>query len=332
MTLGCSIAFAQLLGPFDVRTIGGYVFPAMIAASSGPSAALIINPYAGRLSDRERSEVVRVLRAHFDLQVSSTVDGHVATALARSAAEGGAGLIVAFGGDGHVNEVVNGVVGTEAAVAVVPGGTMNVFARSLGVPADPMAAARRLIHSTDTKVVHLGKMDDRYFTFSAGCGFDAEAAELVESHLSSKRRFGEAYFYWSALKVLAGTYRHRNPGMTLHGPFGEVPVSMAIACNTGPYAYLMNRPIRIAPEVHLEKGLDVFALRRMRIESLPSYAFRAVVNGDVSRHKDSFYASDIESFEITADAAFARHVDGEPLAPASHARFSLERDVLRVRV
>ena len=148
--------------------------------------------------------------------------------------------------------------------------------------------------------------------------------------MPSKRRFGEFFFYWSAFRVLTGTYRHRNPSMTLTGPFGSVPVAMAIVCNTGPYAYLGGRAVKVTPEVRLEGGIDVFALRSMRIEALPLYAWRAVVSGDLVHHDDAFYASDLDSFELSSDQPFHRHVDGEPLPPARSARFSVVKDALKV--
>jgi diacylglycerol kinase family enzyme len=179
--------------------------------------------------------------------------------------------------------------------------------------------------------VPLGRIDERYFTFSAGCGFDAEAAERVERYVPTKRRFGQAFFYWSAFRVLAGSYRHRSPSMTLRGPFGEIDVAMAIACNAGPYAYLANRPVNLAPKVDLNGGLDIFALKTMRIEALPLYAWRVVVSGDLVHHPDAFYSSDLEGFELVSHKPFGRHVDGEPLPPARSARFRVTRDALRVR-
>ena len=204
---------------------------------------------------------------------------------------------------------------------------MNVFARALEIPRDPFAAIDHLwkAMSRPERVVNLGLMDDRYFSFSAGCGFDAEAAELVESEVANKKRFGEIFFYWGALRVLAGAYRHRNPTMVMKGPFGEIPVAMAIACNAGPYAYLAGRGVAIAPEVRLEGGLDVFALKRMRIESLPWYTFRSL-GGKLAGHRDAVYERDLSEFEIRSETPFHRHVDGEPLEPATSTRLSLARE------
>jgi diacylglycerol kinase family enzyme len=118
--------------------------------------------------------------------------------------------------------------------------------------------------------------------------------------------------------------------MTIKGDFGEADVSMAIASNTGPYAYIGNRAVEIAPDVRLDAGIDVFALLSMRIEALPVYAWRCLVSGDLVHHKDAVYASDLDWFEVRSDQPFSRHVDGEPLTSARSARFSIERDVLRV--
>lgn len=211
---------------------------------------------------------------------------------------------------------------------------MNVFGRALDLPMDPVQAAHRLVDVAERRPrsIPLGRMDERFFTFSAGCGFDAEAARRVEHYVPVKRRMGELFFYWSAFRVLAGTYRHRNPAMELRGRFGRVPVAMAIACNAGPYAYLVGRPIKLAPQVRLEGGLDVFALRRMRIESLPFYIWGSVVSGNLASHPDAFYASDLEEFDVVGDRPFARHADGEPLPAAQSSRFTIVRDALLVQV
>jgi diacylglycerol kinase family enzyme len=304
----------------------------MISGEVKPPAVLIINPNAGRARAQEREDVVDALDARFRLEVFTTTGRDTGIPLAAEAAAHGVGLVIAYGGDGHVNEVLNGIAGTSSALGIIPGGTMNVFARALGIPRDPSEAIEHLARSISgpERVVNLGRMDDRYFSFSAGCGFDAEAAELVESEVTNKKRFGEIFFYWGALRVLAGAYRHRNPTMVMKGPFGEIPVAMAIACNAGPYAYLAGRGVSIAPEVRLEGGLDVFALRRMRIESLPWYTLRSL-GGKLIGHRDAVYERDLEGFEITSEVPFHRHVDGEPLEPATFTRLTLARDVLRVR-
>lgn len=304
----------------------------MIAADARP-VVLIVNPNAGRLTEQVRSDVIASLRARVRVDVYATTARDTGISIAQEIAESGEHLVIAFGGDGHVNEVANGVAATDSVLGIIPGGTMNVFARALGLPLDPFKAIERLVESRGNvpRTVPLGQMDERYFTFSAGCGFDAEAAERVERYVPNKRRFGELFFYWSAFRVLAGSHRHRNPMMTVTGPFGTERVAMMIVSNAGPYAYLMDRPINVAPDVRLDGGIDVFGLRTMRVEAFPLYAWRAV-SGDLIHHDDVFYASDLDAFELEGDRAFTRHVDGEPLAPRSSARFRVVRDVLKVQV
>ncbi|MGH3117836.1 MAG: diacylglycerol/lipid kinase family protein [Gaiellales bacterium] len=299
---------------------------------SKPEAVLIVNPNAGRLSESKRQETIDALRARFNLHALATTARGSGIEIGAEAAER-TPLVIAFGGDGHVNEVANGVAGTNSSLGIIPGGTMNVFSRSLGIPPDPLDAVNHVARMAryPPRRVPLGKLEDRYFTFSAGCGFDAEAAERVERYVPFKRRFGELFFYWSAFRVLADSYRHRTPTMVLTGGFGQIAVSMMIASNAGPYAYLMGRPIAIAPNVKLESGIDVFGLKTMRIEALPLYAWRCLLSGDLVNHPDAFYASDQHSFTVEAEEPFSRHVDGEPLAPSRTAHFSVAPDVLSVQ-
>ena len=303
-----------------------------MAARGKPELTVVVNPNAGRLTEQVRTDVVAELRARFEVDAYSTTARGSGVGLTKDLVERGAKVVVAFGGDGHVNEVVNGVAGTDATLAIIPGGTMNVFSRALGIPLDPFKAIDHLERSIDDppRLVPLGKMNERYFTFSAGCGFDAEAAERVERYVPAKRRFGEVFFYWSAFRVLAGSFRNRAPTMTLKGPWGEEMVAMAIASNAGPYAYLMGRPVSIAPEVKLEGGIDVFALKSMRLEALPLYAWRVAISGDLIQHPDAFYEADLQTFEVSAEEPFSRHVDGEPLPPSHTARFTVEPDILKV--
>jgi diacylglycerol kinase family enzyme len=297
-----------------------------------PEAALIVNPSAGRLSETARAEVVQAVSDHFDVRILTTQDRGAGFDLADGVVKEGCPLVIAFGGDGHVNEVANAAAGTTTAVGLLPGGTMNVFARALGVPVDPMEAVVHLQRraAAPARRVPLGKLDDRFFTFAAGCGFDAEAAGRVERNVTGKRWIGEMFFYWSAFRVLAGSYRRRHPHLRISGEFGEINAAMAIASNVGPYAYFLGRPVDLTPNVDLEGGLDLFALTSMRLEALPEYVWKVVLGGPFSGHRDARCEHDLEKFEVTSLEPFARHVDGEPLGTSTTASFAVVRDALRV--
>ena len=279
-----------------------------------------------------RARVLSELSARYSLETVATPGRSAASALAREAAEAGTDVVIAFGGDGHVNEVANGIAGTEASLGVIPGGTMNVFARNLGVPLAPLKAVAHLMACDPNRprAVTLGALDDRLFTFCAGCGFDAEAADRVERYRPSKRRFGQAFFYYSALHILLGSRRYRAPTMTVCGDFGERGAAMVIASNAGPYAYFCGRPVVVAPEVSLDAGIELFVLERMKPAAVPVYAYKLLVGGDLARHSDAFYRADLEGFEVRSADAFSRHVDGEPLEPAHSARFKTAPGALRV--
>lgn len=306
----------------------------MIAGVARPKAVLIVNPNAGGAARHVHDEVIAALRARFELDAYSTTARDTGIALAADAAEAGAELVIAFGGDGHVNEVVNGLAGSDSALGIIPGGTMNVFARALGLPLDPFEAIEHLCRALTrpARAVNLGRAGERYFTFAAGCGFDAEAAERVGRYVPAKRRLGEAFYYWSAFRVLAAGYRRRAPTMSLRHDGGVDHVAMAVACKAGPYAYLFGRPVQLTPHVRLEHGLDVFALRAMRIEALPSYVLRTAVLGDVSGHPDALVLHDLERCEISSEQPFHRHVDGETLPPTASLTIELARRALWVKV
>lgn len=292
----------------------------MIAASEEQSAVLICNPRAGRVTPHVVEDVTERLATRYDLKVVTTLTRRHGIELAAQAAEEGFPTVIALGGDGHVNEVVNGMVGSSSTLAILPGGTMNVYARSLGIPRRLSASIDHLLRldRAAARPCDLGVMDDVHFTFAGGCGFDAEVARLVESHLASKRRFGEPYFYWSALRILS----RRTPSSMLVDLSGtEVEVQMAVVCCGGPYAYLFGLPVRLVPSDERTESLDLVALTRLKVTSIPWYAFRATFGGSVSAHRDAVSVRGLDRVSIRAEKPFARHVDGEPLGSTDAVEF-----------
>src|SRR5437588_263990 len=142
-------------------------------------AHLIMNPEARGVTPSLQHLMATALEARFKLGVTETHARDAGVEVARRAAGSGAELLIAFGGDGLVNEVVNGMAGSDATLAIFPGGTMNVFARNLGIPTNPTEAADHILRiagETEPRRMSLSLANDRYFTFACGCGFDAEAA------------------------------------------------------------------------------------------------------------------------------------------------------------
>src|SRR5580692_5746819 len=145
---------------------------------------IIVNPYATTVSDRLRNLVVYALQGRFEVDaVDTEARGH-ATELCREAAHEGYDVVVAFGGDGTVNEAANGLFGSPTPLFPLPGGSANVLAKMLGIPGEIVDATEYLLAMADDwrpRSVDLGVVNGRCFTFASGLGVDASVVERVDS-------------------------------------------------------------------------------------------------------------------------------------------------------
>src|ERR671931_1188102 len=174
---------------------------------------IIVNPYATTVSDRLKNLVVYALQGRYDVEAVLTEAQHHATEIGREACEGGYDIVVAFGGDGTLNEVANGLAGTDVPVSVLPGGSTNVVARTLGIPNDVVDATEHLLGLADDfrpRRVDLGVANGRKFVFACGAGLDATAAKRVDARPRLKARGGRWYYTWAAVSGFYKSYL-RNP-------------------------------------------------------------------------------------------------------------------------
>ena len=287
-------------------------------------AALIVNPFASGVTEEGLVAVERELCASLELTVALTERPQHATELVRGL--GGADRIYVFGGDGLLNEVLNGLAG-DTVVGVLPGGRTNVVARALGVPLDPGAAARALV-SAPSRRISLGRANGRRFAFAAGIGFDAELVRRVDRHgrRGDGRRPGDLAFAWETAKLLTGWRGRREPVLEIEG-FGRA--AFALVANGYPYSYAGRRPVRVAPEASFELGLDLVAPRRLAPHAIPrfvGYAFR----GGTDRAEDVLYGHDLDRIEVRCDRPLALQVDGEDLGDVDAAVFEAERDAVSI--
>jgi diacylglycerol kinase family enzyme len=287
-------------------------------------AILIINPFASGVTEERLAAVERELRAGIELTVALTERPRHATELARGVDR--ADRIYVFGGDGLLNEVLNGL-GEDAVVGVVPGGRTNVMARALGLPLDPAAAARALISAAPRRI-SLGRVNGTRFAFAAGIGFDAELVRRVDRHgrRSDGRRPGDLAFAWETAKLLTGWHGRREPVLEIEG-FGRA--AFALVANGYPYSYAGRRPVRVAPEARFELGLDLVAPQRLALQAIPryvGYAFR----GGTERAKDVLYGHDLDRIDVRCDGSLPLQVDGEDLGDVEAAVFEAERDAVSI--
>ena len=226
---------------------------------SSPSRRMlvIVNPYATTMSDRIRSLVVYALQGRYDVHaVDTKAKGH-AIELCREAAHEGYDVVVAFGGDGTVNEAANGLAGSPTPLTCLPGGATNVYGRMLGIPADVVDATEHLLGLADDwreRRVDLGRLDDRRFTFSAGMGLDASVVERVDRNPHLKARFGPWYFAQSAVRTVLGRYVVRPPKLEVEVGGKKVRGVSAFVQNGDLYTYFQSRPIHVAGESELDSG------------------------------------------------------------------------------
>ncbi|TML08982.1 MAG: hypothetical protein E6G38_06970 [Actinobacteria bacterium] len=287
-------------------------------------ATLIVNPFASRVTEERLAAVERELRPGIELTVALTERPQHATELVRGL--DGADRIYVFGGDGLLNEVLNGL-GEGAVVGVLPGGRTNVVARALGVPLDPAAAARMLV-SAPPRRISLGRANGRRFAFAAGVGFDAELVRRVDrrGRRSDGRRPGDVAFAWEAAKLLMGWRARREPALEIEG-FGRA--AFALVANGYPYSYAGRRPVRVASEARFELGLDLVAPQRVGPRAIPrfvGYAFR----GGADRAEDVLYGHDLDRIDVRCDRPLPLQVDGEDLGDVDSVVFEAERDAVSI--
>ena len=318
-------------------------------------ALLIVNPHATATTELRRDVITHALASQMELEVAETrYRGHAAT-LARKAASDGFQLIVTLGGDGTVNEAVNGLLhglkpGTDPAFAPVPGGNANVFSRALGLPADPVDATGRILEALRTgrdRRVGLGCASpghtspgappgaslDRYFTFNAGMGLDAETVRVIEGMREHGRTLTPGLYLRTALRQFYRVTDRRHPRLTLERD-GQSPVGhlfLGIISNTSPWTYLGRRPVNPSPGASFETGLEIFALRRMRtINTLNALRQMFSQRSEPPRGRHVVSLHDQPSFTLRSDRPVALQVDGEYVGEHESVTFRAVPRALRV--
>lgn len=279
---------------------------------------LVVNAAASSVTARGRVVIQRKLAGRHELTVAETSRRGHATRLAHGAARSGADVVIALGGDGTHNEVANGLVGTSAALGTLPGGSTNVFARSLHLPNDPVEATDHLLLALDQgriERIDLGSANGRYFLFHAGAGFDAAVVEQVERRGVLKRYAGHPLFLAAAVDTWARHVDRARPWFRIVTD-GEVADEswFGIALNTAPYTYLGNRPLDIAPEAALDRPLSVVALRSIRLPTLVAAVRSALFSTSGVRHRGPLiHWADVGWCRFEGYRPFPYQIDGDHL-------------------
>jgi diacylglycerol kinase family enzyme len=304
---------------------------------------VIVNPYATTVSDRLKNLVVYALQGRFEVEAVSTEAQNHATEIGREAREEGYDVVVVFGGDGTLNEVVNGLAGTDIPVSVLPGGSTNVVCRTLGIPNDVVEATEHLLGLADDfrpRRIDLGNASGRRFVFAWGAGLDATVTERVDTHPRLKARAGPYYYSWAAISSFHRRYLRDPVWMRVEVGDREVTGITAVAQNSDPYTYFANRPIRVCEGIDLDDGtLSMAVLRRAAQRDVPTLIPRLLgERWRTIRHRQIDHFDDVTEARIVSASRdgsgqprpFPVQVDGDFIGERSEVRLSVEPRALTV--
>jgi diacylglycerol kinase family enzyme len=276
---------------------------------------IIVNPYATTVSDRLRNLVVYALQGRYEVEAVSTEAQNHATEIGREVRDHGYDVVVAFGGDGTLNEVANGLAGTDVPVSMLPGGSTNVVCRTLGIPDDVVDATEHLLALADEwspRKIDLGRVDDRHFVFACGAGIDATVVRRVDAHPKLKSRTGPYYYTWAAV---SGFYRRYlvNPVRVRLEAEGAEPAEgvTAIAQNSDPLTYFASRPIRVCEGIAIDDGtLSMGLLKRAAQRDMPTLITRLFSQSrPAARHRQVTHFDDVLSATVSS---VSENKDGSP--------------------
>ncbi len=283
---------------------------------------LVVNPKATGTTLRARDVLASALASTCRLDVAETKARGHATELARDAVADELDAVVALGGDGTVNEVVNGLLSDGPrdglpALGVVPGGSANVFARALGMSASPVEATGELLDALQhdrRRTLGLATADDRWFTFNAGLGLDADVVRRVEQRRAAGRRATTGLYVRSGVRQFFTHTDRRTPQLVLEreGAAPE-PLALALVCNTSPWTYLNSRPVQPCPQASFETGLDVFGLRGLATLPTLRHLGQILARTPRPRGRGVLSLHDLPALTLSSSAPLPFQLDGDDL-------------------
>ena len=298
---------------------------------------LIVNPSASSVTARGKVVIHKALAADHEVTLAETSRRGHAARLAQGAAATGTELVIVLAGDGTLNEAANGLAGSSTALAPLPGGSTNVFARTLGLPDDPVEATGALLDAIErgsVRRVGLGSVNKRYFLFHCGIGYDAAVVSLVEKRGQLKRYAGHPLFVYAALDTWLRHYDRKNPHFAVQHEDGTLVEDgfFGICFNTDPYTYLGTRPLSLAPEATLDSPLTMVTVRTLALRRLAPLVLRALRGRSVAGARAVDYHANVTGFTVRGHGPFPYQVDGDYLGDVTTLRFRYEPQVLDLLV
>jgi diacylglycerol kinase family enzyme len=334
------VAFERGGGGAKIGRYGGAGKPAPRIVCAAVRALLVVNPEATTTTPAGRDVLAHALASELKLEVLQTqYRGHAAESAQRAAAAG-VELIVALGGDGTVNEVVNGMLaegpGAAPAMAVVPGGSANVFARALGISPDPLEATAGLLAALGeerSRWIGLGQADNHWFTFNAGLGWDADVVVAVDRARKGRGEATASRYLRTAITHYLHQRRHPpRLSVTLPGEPPEPELALVMVTNTDPWTYLGRRPLRTNPGASFDAGLSLLALRNLRLRTVLPTVARAFRGKGAHSGVNVLRRDDLPVVEVRSQNPVGLQLDGDYLGERTEVQFRAVPSALRVVV
>jgi diacylglycerol kinase family enzyme len=304
---------------------------------------IIVNPYATTVSDRLRNLVVYALQGRYEVEAVSTEAQNHATEIGREVRDHGYDVVVAFGGDGTLNEVANGLAGTDVPVSMLPGGSTNVVCRTLGIPNDVVDATEHLLALADDwapRKIDLGKVDDRHFVFACGVGIDATVVERVDAHPRLKAAAGPYYYSWAALSTFYRKYLYNAVRVRVETGGESAEGVTAIVQNSDPFTYFASRPIRVCEGISFADGtLSLGVLKRATQRDMPTLIPRLFSETrPAARHRQVEHFDDVAAATISSISEdregglrpFPLQVDGDYIGDRTSVSLGAEPGALTI--
>jgi diacylglycerol kinase family enzyme len=299
---------------------------------------VIVNPYATMVQPRLRNLVIAALHGRYDVEAIDTQARDHATDICREARHEGYDVVVAFGGDGTVNEVANGLAGSATPMTCLPGGATSVLCKMLGIPGDVIDATEHLLRMADhwrPRRIDLGTANGRAFTYSSGYGFDASVVKRIDRQPRLKQhRLREPYFVYCAVETALREYVRDPPRMDVHVGDGVDHAITTLVQNGEAFTYLGDKPLALAPGGGLDTAsLAGLALRDVRPRDIPGLALRVLSpKRSLAGHPQVHAFCDVDGLRcVSSDGrAIPLHVDGDHVGDVQEAVFAIRAGALAV--
>jgi len=329
--------YGYAVPPAESLELLGDTYAALESPVERKRMLVIVNPYATTVSDRLKNLVVYALQGRYEVDAIDTERRDHATELCREAAQEGYDVVVAFGGDGTVNEAANGLAGSPTPLTSLPGGATNVYCKMLGIPGDIVDATEHLLRLADEwrpRPVDLGTVNGRRFVFAAGMGLDASVVRRVDAHPRVKTSLRQWYFTYAAMTTFTKEYVVRPPRLEMRIGGETLPGVSAFVQNGGPYTYFGEKPLVVTEGCEIDDGtVGAAILQRATPLDIPTVTARLLSDRlKVSKHRRVAARAGLSDFTVvSADGRpVPVQVDGDHIGDEVEAVFGVEPRALTV--